>query len=275
MDKTKKTQDVYSFLWKKESSSLSSKVFHFNNMQEVIPIPIVSGAIGIDIGSGCGYDTYVMAKNNPEVKIISLDISDGVYRTKEFTKGLSNVRIVKGSVLSLPFKSGIFDFAYSFGVLHHTVDPKFGLKEIERVIKKDKAAFLYLYEDHQDNRIKYSALKIINFLRHITVRIPRRILYGASFLFSPVVVFFFTVPSKILKKLKSTKHLSEKIPFNFGTHPFSLAGDLYDRFSAPIEHRFNKCGVFALFTESGFRDVRATKLKNTAGWVAWGFKNNA
>jgi len=273
MDKVRKTKEIYSFLWKRERSPLAIDQWHFNKMQERIPESIVRGQIGIDIGSGCGYDTYIMAKAHPLVNILSMDISDGIFRAKEIVHGLKNTFMIKGSVLDIPIKDNILDFAYSYGVLHHTPDPGHGVRELARILKRNAPLFLYLYEDHSENHIKYYTLKIIRIFRKITARIHPRILYIISFLSSPFTVILFTYPAKILNKFKITKSLSEKIPFNFGTHPFSLVGDLYDRFSAPIEHRFSRKEIFDLLGRNGFSDIKIDRLKSRAGWVAWGYKH--
>ncbi len=272
MDVIRKTKSTYGFLWTRNKNKVPLDKWHFNTVQKIIAEPIVRGNMGIDIGSGCGYDTYIMAKNNSSVKIISIDISDGVYKTYQLTSELENVRIIKCSVSDMPLKGSIFDFAYSFGVLHHMVDPQKGLLEIARILKKNSPIFLYLYEDHSENFIKYIAIKIITELRNITIKIPPRIIYVLSWLFSPLVYIIFSFPSKMLRKFKATQKFSNKIPFNFASSIFSLQGDLYDRFSAPIEHRFNKQEVYDILMESGFYNIHITRLKISAGWVSWGYK---
>ena len=266
------TKNTYSLLWQQSDSAVPQK-WHFNAMQEAISEPIVRGRIGIEVGSGCGYDTYIMAKDNPAVKLVTIDISDGIYNTRRLVAGLDNVVAMKCSALDIAVKDSSLDFAYSFGVLHHTSDPKKGLREIARILKKDCPAFLYLYEDHSENIVKHTLLKFVTAARRLTTRIPKNMLYALSLVLSPFIFITFTVPSKIMKNFKATRHIAEGMPFNFGTGPFSLRGDLYDRFGAPIEYRFSRKGMNELFAECGFSNIHITRLRDTAGWAAWGYKS--
>ena len=193
MDSIKATGNIYGFLWNKSKgySSFSTKG-HFTFMQEVIGVPIVRGSLGIDVGCGLGYDIYLMARSNPGVRVFGLDLSDGVYKTKELIQGLNNAGVIMGSIMTLPIRSEVLDFAYSFGVLHHTPDPERGLCEINRVLKKGSPVFLYLYEDHSENILKYFAIKATTLLRKITIKIPRKILYALSFIASPFIFVIFS-----------------------------------------------------------------------------------
>lgn len=272
MDKTGETEKRYGYLWTREGALKPAEKWHFNNMQKVIDEPIVRGDIGIDVGSGCGFDSFIMARDNPSVRIVSVDISDGVFAAKGFSSALKNINIIKSSILDIPLKDNVFDFAYSFGVLHHTVDPKRCLTEIARILKKGRPVFLYLYEAHTDNIFKYAGIKIVELVRLITVKLPPDVLYGLCWFFSPLIYLAFSIPAKILRRFEATRKFAGKIPFNFGKGFLSLRGDLYDRFSAPVERRFTKEDVIGLLKEGGFFKIRITKLEETAGWVAWGYK---
>lgn len=269
-----RTQRRYEFYWTREADASHCKKWHYNYMQEVIDEQIVRGKRGIDVGSGCGYDTYIMAKNNPSVDIVSMDLSDTVHIIKKLTNGLKNVRLIKGSILLAPLKDNIFDFAYSYGVLHHTPNPKKGISEIYRILKPNSPAFVYLYEDLAENRIKAIVAKIVPKLRCITVKMPLPIVYSLCWIFSPFVFITFSVPAKILNCFKFTQKFAEKIPFNFGKGPFSLRGDLFDTFATPLEYRFSKEEVYNMFAESGFYSIKITRLKGKAGWVISGYKKS-
>ncbi len=272
MNTAKKTEKTYGFLWARQKS-LPPQKWHFNAMQEVIDEPIVKGNIGIEVGCGCGYDTYIMANANPAVRIVSMDISEGIHKAKELTRSMRNVSLVRSSAMNIPVRDGVFDFAYSFGVLHHTENPGKGFIEIARVLKKNASVFMYLYEDHRANPFKYHAIKFTSQIRKITTRMSPRTVYLLSCLLSPFIFIIFTMPSKAMMNFRATRRFGEKMPFNFGTDLFSLRGDLYDRLSAPLEYRFGRRDLGEALERCGFRDIRITRLDKTAGWVVWGRKD--
>lgn len=267
-----KTVEVYSHLWQRPSNNPIKGTAHVEAVEQAVEEPVVQGRLGIDAGSGAGFDTMVMANRHPDVELISLDMSEGVYATKRLTESLPNVHVIRGSVLSIPIRSNVCDFGYSFGVLHHTIDPPQGLREIARVMKAGAKITVYLYEDHADNPWKAIPLKVVTSLRRITTTLNTRVLSGLCYALSPVVVLFFSVPARIMRWFKSTKALADRTPFNFGTSPFSVHADLLDRFGAPIEERYSREGIVRLFREGGLAEIRTTKLKTAAGWVARGLK---
>jgi len=274
-DRLPGTIALYSQLWSGQSSEESDGDSHVEQVEETLKEPVVRGRIGLDAGSGSGADTQTMAARHPNVEVISLDISEGVYETRRRTESLPNVHVVRASVLSIPLKDGACDFAYSFGVLHHTSDPKRGLAEIARTLKPGGTTALYLYEDHADNAWKAVPLKLVNGIRRITTGMNTRLLSGLCWLLSPLVFVTFTVPARIMGWFRRTRPVTEKMPFNFGTSPFSLHGDLVDRFGAPIEVRYSRDEVVALLASCNLVDIGITKFKMAAGWVARGMKPGA
>lgn len=266
------TASLYSHLWSREADSPASA--HINGVEASLGEPIVKGRIGLDAGSGSGTDTAVMATRYPSVEVISLDISEGVYATRRRTEHLPNVHVVRGSVLAIPIQAETCDFGYSFGVLHHTADPKRGLTEITRVLKPGGRVVLYLYDDHAGNPWKAIPLKAVTILRRFTVRLNPRILSVFCYILSPFIVLAFSVPAHLMRRFRRTRALAEQIPFNFGTGPFSVHGDLLDRFGAPVELRYSREGLLDLLRGCRLRDLTVTKMATVAGWVARATKDD-
>lgn len=269
------TTTLYSYLWNKGAAADSPASSHVEGVEESLGESVARGKIGLDAGSGRGTDTVLIAQRDPLVEILSLDLSEGVYATRRATEGLPNVHVIRGSVLELPLKSGICDFAYSFGVLHHTPDPDKGMREIARVLKEQGRVSLYLYEDHEDNLWKALPLNIVSALRRVTTRLGPRTLSAFCCLLSPLVVIAFSIPARIMRRFERMSGLADRMPFNFGTSLFSVHGDLLDRFGAPFEARYNREGAIALLKAGGLSAIKTAKLKASAGWVAQGLKTSA
>ena len=271
------TARLYSHLWGTRASSAltdADTLCHVDLLEEALGEPVVQGKIGLDAGSGCGTDSAAMARRYPSVEIISVDISEGVYATLGRTQHLSNVHVVRGSVLSMPVRSGVSDFGYSFGVLHHTTDPAQGLKEIVRVLKPSGRVALYLYEDHAGNPWKAIPLRAVALLRRFTLRLNAPVLSVLCYILSPFIVLAFAIPARLMRRFGKTQNIAQKMPFNFGTSLFSVHGDLLDRFGAPIERRYSRQQVHALLSACRLEKIRTTKLRATAGWVAVAVKSH-
>ncbi|MBN1587828.1 MAG: methyltransferase domain-containing protein [Candidatus Omnitrophica bacterium] len=269
-----RSRDHFGTLWTEysgEPEPVAAKE-HVDRLEEALQRKIPQGRAGLDAGSGDGRDTFCMAQRNPHLDLISLEISEGANHTFSRCKGLSNVHVIGGSVLRLPLKSGVLDFAYSYGVLHHTLDPHKGFAEMCRVLGPKGSVAVYLYEDHAENRWKRWALKGVRGLRKVSVKLGPKQLWALCTLLSPFVWFFFTVPSKILRLVPVWASKADAIPFNFGQGPLSLRGDLYDRFGAKIEYRLSRQGIEQWYSGQSCVEVTVCHMPDVAGWACWGRK---
>jgi len=264
------TAELYGRLWKKNNyyaEKIAPDSWHFDKVQEVFPTSIVTGSIGVEVGCGSGYDTYLLAKKYPSVIFLSFDISEGVFTAKKLIQDLPNVFLFRASVLYIPIKTRSCDFVYSYGVLHHLPDPYRGFKEVVRILKPSAPFFLYLYEKHEDTFWKAKAVRVTGWMRKLTSNLSPETLEVLSIVLSPFIVMFFSWPARVLEKFRGTRSIAQKIPFNFGTGLFSIRGDLYDRFGAPYEYRFSKKDLIEWYQSTQCEDFFFGKMKESAGWV--------
>ena len=128
----------------------------------------------------------------------------------------------------------------------------------------------YVYEDFSDRAVGWRwLLTAANQLRRFTPHLPHRVLYLLCEAASPLIYVLFTIPFRILKRIPSLGSLAAGFPFRHAKGPFNLAGDLYDRFSAPVEWRYSRTEAVALFQGVGLRDVATAKDR---GWMIAGIK---
>ena len=160
---------------------------------------------------------------------------------------MPNAHIVRADLCRLPFRPSQFSFVYSYGVVHHVPDPAQAMSELARVSEPGAGAAIYVYEDfsHRSALLRWS-LRAVNVSRALTTRLPHVALYALCAVAAPVVFAAFTVPHLVLRQVPLTRGVAAAIPFRHGTGPFSLIGDLYDRFSAPVEFRYSRDGAAAL-----------------------------
>lgn len=93
------------------------------------------GATLLDVGGGPGY--FLDAFQDAGAEYYSVDIEPG-----DLVSARASSRRVTGSGMRLPFRTGVFDVAYSSNVLEHVNDPWSMADEMLRVLKPEGLAFL-------------------------------------------------------------------------------------------------------------------------------------
>jgi len=97
-----------------------------------------TGSRVLEAGCGVGAQTIILAKNNPDAQITSIDISeDSIKQAKSFVEkiGFSNVEFQVADLFDLPFEDESFDHIFVCFVLEHLQDPVSALKSLKRVLK--------------------------------------------------------------------------------------------------------------------------------------------
>ena len=238
--------------------------YHLHAMQAALGAPQFRGRI-LDAGCGEGIDLVWVSMSAP-VQAVGLELSDGGRAaTAARLTTVPNARLVQGSVLDLPFRDALFDGAYSYGVVHHTVDPERAVREIARVLKPASPLLVYVYEDFSGRALHWRAtLAAVNIVRQAVSSLSPRNIRRFCALIAPLVYVTCTWPSKHFR-------FARRFPYPATQNPTvrSLVPDLYDRFAAPIEKRYSEAGARRLVEQAGCRVVRTAFLK---GWAVWAEK---
>jgi hypothetical protein len=92
------------------------------------------------------------------------------------------------------------------------------------------------------------------------------VLHALCYPLAVVLYAGVVAPYRLLRRVPAARRLAEELPLKtYADYPFGvLVNDQFDRFSAPIEHRFDEDQARALLANAGCVDV--TSLAN-AGWV--------
>ena len=85
---------------------------------------------------GCGPGRFLEIVRAKGGRAVGLELSAAADVAGRNFADDPNVLVVQGDILNPPFREGVFDGAYSIGVLHHTPDPAGGFLSLARRVRR-------------------------------------------------------------------------------------------------------------------------------------------
>jgi SAM-dependent methyltransferase len=172
---------------------------------------------------------------------------------------------VQADILALPLADASFDFIYSLGVLHHLRDTESAIAGLARKLRPGGRLRVYLY--WKRHGWKGMILRAVTAVRFVTTRLPFPALKAWCWLLSVALFSGVVLPYRALSALGARWHEDWPL-FVYTKYPFAvLYNDQFDRFSAPIEKRYDLDEVRRLLESAGLRDIR---VRRAFGWIADG-----
>jgi ubiquinone/menaquinone biosynthesis C-methylase UbiE len=114
----------------------------------------------LEIGCGVGLDTYTMARQG--LNITSVDLTEVAVTTahQRFRRHQLSGAFAVADAGCLPFPTNMYDYVYSFGVLHHAADTAATINEVYRVLKPNGEARIMLYHRRSINEFVHRLTRI-------------------------------------------------------------------------------------------------------------------
>ncbi len=97
------------------------------------------------LDAGCGMGRYSAVARSFGAEVVAADMSDSLIRVAERAENDPLLHPVECDLLRPPFKRGIFDLAYSQGVLHHTADTQAAFFAVAALVKPGGKLSVWLY----------------------------------------------------------------------------------------------------------------------------------
>lgn len=242
------------------------------NFRESIPVgpDFFQGKTGVDIGCGEGRHLYWAHQFGAEM--VGLDLSEGVEVACANAAASPRCHVVQGDIHHLPFKPGVFDFAYSIGVLHHLPNPREGFRRILPAIRHAGGkVFIWVY-GLRNMRLWYR-LSHMTWLRSIAPRLPREAQYLMSLGVAGALELGIWLPCRIMALFPGGDSLISRVPLgdayrrSFRTKTRSVM----DRLQPPVTHYHTAEELEGWFQEAGLRNI-AVLNRDGRGWIAIGEK---
>jgi SAM-dependent methyltransferase len=178
---------------------------------------------------------------------------------------------VQGDIYHLPFKPGVFDFAYSIGVLHHLPSPRDGFQRIFPAVRKGGKVSIWVY-GLKGMRWWYR-LSHMTWLRGIAPRLPRSAQYLVSLAIAGLLEAVIWLPCRLVSLFPGGPSVVNRIPLGDACRRSFRAKirSVFDRVQPPVTHFHTAEELDGWFKEAGFRNIAITN-KDGRGWIAAGEK---
>lgn len=111
----------------------------------------LNGQLVLEAGIGNGGTADHLARNCG-CEVVGFDLGQSVDVAARNFGANPFLHIVQASVFAPPFRAEVFDFVYSFGVLHHTYSTRAALAGIAPLTKEDGRLFVWVYSSHDETR---------------------------------------------------------------------------------------------------------------------------
>jgi SAM-dependent methyltransferase len=261
----RRTQASFGYEWTHFADWQPSGATNFADYFAGLDLASLRGALVLDAGCGMGRHARQIAPFAG--RVIAVDFSRAIDQAARNTAECPNVACVQADLLALPLAERTFDFVYSLGVLHHLGKTERALAGLVRLLKPGGRLRVYLY--WKRHGWSGALLRGVACARRLTTRLPFPALRVLCWILSVGLYGGIVLPYRVLARAGVETHASWPL-FVYTKYPFAvLYNDQFDRFSAPLEKRYDPGDVHDLLFAAGLRDIQ---VRPCFGWVAEGVK---
>lgn len=207
----------------------------------------------LDAGCGSGDIASAFAELCPANRVVGLDLGfDPLMRAARKHGSRSNIDFVQGNILNPPFKPGVFRWAMSKGMLHHTPDTHRAFLAFRGLMSEESGTLLYIYPPADE----CPELSSLYFVRDVLFagkshRIPPRLLrwicMGISILGFPIAEYQMRKSRSITREQSWYDPSSLTIRERFFAQVFYL----YDTLLPKYQYRHRSREILGWFADKG------------------------
>jgi SAM-dependent methyltransferase len=263
-DVKRRTADSFAYEWKEFGALREEWRKNFTDYIRPHEPTWFADRLVLDVGAGSGRHSFLAAELGARVVAVDLGGSIDVAR-RNLPR---DVLTVQADAEHLPFERDQFDMVMSIGVLHHLPDPAHAFQAIVPFAGPGGYVHIYVYWV-PPRRWHQQVLRGVDVVRRVTTRMPYRLLHALSYPLAAALYATCVVPHRLARRWGPLARLSEALPLKAYTdYPLGvLVNDQFDRFSAPLEHRYRADEIVGWLRDAGLEEARV--LANN-GWIGSG-----
>lgn len=257
-----RTAASFAYEWSQFGSLRAEWEQNFMDYLQPLQPEDLRGKLLLDVGAGSGRHSFYAAAAGAQV--VAVDLGEAIDVARRNLP--ADVLTVQADAEALPFAPESFDIVMSIGVLHHLRAPEAGIQRLVPLVRPGGRLHIYLYwvPERRWHRV---LLRGVNAARHVTTRMPHRLLHALCYPLAAALLFIFVAPYRTLRRRPRSARAASTLPLKtYADYPFAvLVNDQFDRLSAPIEHRYTRSQVAEMIRRAGLEDVI---IIENHGWVA-------
>ena len=219
------------------------------------PLEQLRGKLVLDAGCGLGRFSEIVL--NYGGTLVAVDLSRAIEAAFENLNRRGNIHFLQADIFKLPLKREIFDFAYSWGVLHHTPDPPRAFESIPPLVRPGGKVMTMVYANYNK-----AYLAVTEFYRRFTTRLPQRLLLRLCYAAVPLYYF-----GKIPVLGPSVTRLLLPVSVRPPTHRWRV-GNTFDLYSPKYSFTYDHVEVFRWFEKAGLAQIRPVAPNSGIAYIA-------
>ena len=251
-EEKKRTQDSFGFEWTIYSAVREERDEGYVLEGGLTP-DYFSGKLVLD--AGCGYGRHVRVIQGYGAEVVGIDLSVAVINARQITRDMPGVHIVQADLFAPPFRKGLFDVVYSWGVLHHTPDPRRAFEGLVDFVKEGGDISVKIYRKRPAPAAVAEGL-----IRRVTLKLPLKLLYNLAYLAVPANWFYWVLGRRIPGLRAAIKGIIKVDPNWRISHI-----DTFDWYHPAYQFHFPMEEVESWFRERGLADVFGVESKGVRG----------
>ncbi len=209
------------------------------------------------LDAGCGFGRHARFAARYGAEIVAIDNSaEAVASCQANLQGAVRSHVIQGDVDRPPFRRGIFDLVYSYGVLHHVRDAKATFRTLGELVHPSGRLSIWVYGPRQGTtRVATGAL------RGAAAAMTPEQLHSFSRAIARGLRVFSHTPYRVLGPIPPFGSLLSHLPVHdHHRWPFDVVvADIYDRLRVPVTGYFTGEEVEGWFADAGYADIRVSR----------------
>jgi 2-polyprenyl-3-methyl-5-hydroxy-6-metoxy-1,4-benzoquinol methylase len=206
-----------------------------------LPAEAFKGRRALDAGCGSGRWSYALAELGTE--LVAFDLTEGgIEAASEQLSDRPNVSLCQANIFQPPLAPESFDFAMSWGVLHHTPDTRAAFRQLVPLVKPGGTLYVMVYERRSPVMFFFTDL-VRFFMRRLSderrYRACRRLIVHNRLL------------ALVLGRFLMISYRQPDSPIDEETLQFGL----FDAYSPQYNHLHTHAEVRRWFEDAGFEQI--------------------